>query len=98
MGLGLSGTAARRGGRTDLTVGSAMLHRPGVTDLPLQIRKRVDFHLNTSTFSAFVPQVSGPALPPQSSCRAQALLCARWSPPGTGVCAAVPTLSLLLCS
>lgn len=80
-------------------MGLAAPYRPSVTVVPPQIPKDVEFHLRTSTFSAFVPQVSGPALPPWSSCHTQpGLLRARWPPPGAGVCAAVPTLSLLLCS
>ncbi|PKU28416.1 hypothetical protein llap_21279 [Limosa lapponica baueri] len=53
--MGLLGTARDR--RADITMGSADLHGPSVTVLPLQIPKTVDFHLKTTSFSAFVPQL-----------------------------------------
>lgn len=48
-------------------MGSAVPCLPGTTVLARQIPKDADFHLNTTTFSAFIPQVGGPApLPPRA--------------------------------
>lgn len=51
-----------------LAMGSSVPHCPSVTLLSLQIPKDVGFRLDTSVFSAFIPQVSSLALPAQSSC------------------------------
>lgn len=48
--------------------GSSVPHCPSVTVLSLQIPKDARFGLDTSFFSAFIPQVSSLALPAQSSC------------------------------
>lgn len=44
--------------RAELTMGLAVPHCPGMTVLLPQIPKGIEFRLDTSTFSAFIPQVS----------------------------------------
>ncbi|KFP87135.1 Bactericidal permeability-increasing protein, partial [Apaloderma vittatum] len=55
---GAVGWRLRDGGRrADFTVRLVELHGPSMTVLLLQIPKGIEFHLNTTTFSAFVPQL-----------------------------------------
>lgn len=67
-GVGLGCQTWQHLGTGGLAMGSSVPHCPRVTVLSLQVPKESGFSLDTSAFSAFIPQVSSLALPAQSSC------------------------------
>lgn len=66
-GMGLGCQTRVCVGMRGLTMGSSVPHCPSVTVVSLQIPKDAGFSLDTSIFSAFIPQVSSLAVPAQSS-------------------------------